>query len=1238
MRGVLFIYFLITFLNANTSLSKQINNFNQSLHLTKEEKEWIKTHKVTIGVEQWEPVVFSNTGYDIDGISGDFTKLLVKKTGLKIEIINDKWATLLSEFKKHKIDVLPATFYTKERAKYGLYSKPYFKMKNFLYVRNDSKIESFQDVKTLAIVKGYGTIPGIKEKFPHIKIIETKDLLESINMVLDKKVDALYDGQVVVSQTIIKNFITGLKSVSQNVFISNSLHYFINKDKPILLSIIQKTLDSITQDERAKIISKWLNFTNRVFLTQKEKEWIAKHIVIKYTFDPDWKPIEWADDIKVHQGILRDILNIIIQRTGIDIEPIYAKNWHGMLDNIKTKKANAYSSVKYDNPNLNFTKHSIFKVPYVFVTRIDNRYIDNFKELKNKKIGVFAESYIYNLLRKEYPNLKFVIFKKDIDGFELLKNKKVDVAIFNIITAKYYMNVLELNDLLKINNKTKYNLDLRIALSKDLGEIPLSIIDKGLASITLKDFNDIVDKWGDVKVNKKIEWNLVFKISLVLILFILFMIFYNYRLNKTVKEKTKELTSLLEAFDKNVIATKADKNGNIIYASTAFCKISGYTEEELIGKPHKIVIHPDTLDETFNDIWSTVTSGRKWEGELKSIKKNGEAYWVYAIIEPEFDQSGNIIGFNGIRHDITAQKALEQLRDNLEKIIQERTKELENEKKLISSIMNSQESIVITTDSKKITTANRSFYQFFKVNTLDEFMKKYGDCICDTFEDVDDDEYLKKYINGVLWIDYVLSNPHKTFKVKIKSSIFTIRADSFNFSGKKFITIVLNDITELEEVKKNVELLHKHTKDSISFASLLQTALLPKEKDMNLCFKDNFVFWKPKDIVGGDIYLLEVLRTENECLLMVIDCTGHGVPGAFVTMIVKAVEREIISKIKDDKALDVNPAWILGYFNKTIKKLLRQDSKNGINNAGFDGGIIYYNRNKQIIKFAGANIPLFYMDDGEFKILKGDKYSVGYKQCDIDYKYSDYTIKVKEGMKFYITTDGYIDQIGGEKGFPFGKKRFQKLIEKNYHLPMQKQKEIFMKEIEDYKNMIENNEQNDDITVVGFEINKKSEIVEILEYEGIITQAIISHYIDIIEHSIDDIAVISKLSTLVIELTQNMMKYSKSSHENDKNIVPMGYIKITKIVENYLIEAKNIISIDDKNKVEKILEEIKSLDEKGLKKRYRELRRSGINTHEKGGGIGFYEIAKISSHINYYFDEINKDKYYFIMQITLKRK
>lgn len=267
-----------------------------------------------------------------------------------------------------------------------------------------------------------------------------------------------------------------------------------------------------------------------------------------------------------------------------------------------------------------------------------------------------------------------------------------------------------------------------------------------------------------------------------------------------------------------------------------------------------------------------------------------------------------------------------------------------------------------------------------------------------------------------------------------------------------------------KEHEEKLSLALKKTKDSIEYASLIQYALLPSNDILQKYFKDSFTIWDPKDVVGGDIYLMEEI-SEDEVLLMVIDCTGHGVPGAFVSMLVKAIERQILSNIHDEKG--ISPAKMLSVFNKQIKHLLRQDNKNSISNAGFDGGILYYNRKEKIVRYAGSETPLFYYQDGEMNMFKGDRHSIGYKKSDPNFEFKDICIDVSQETQLFISTDGYFDQCGGEKGFPFGKKRYKALLEKYIDASFADKQEALLQSLFVYE---DGAERNDDVTIIGLKV------------------------------------------------------------------------------------------------------------------------------------------------------------------------
>ncbi len=272
---------------------------------------------------------------------------------------------------------------------------------------------------------------------------------------------------------------------------------------------------------------------------------------------------------------------------------------------------------------------------------------------------------------------------------------------------------------------------------------------------------------------------------------------------------------------------------------------------------------------------------------------------------------------------------------------------------------------------------------------------------------------------------------------------------------------------ELEISRQEVASSHKAIKDSIEYASLIQHSLLPNHTLFRRFFSDYCVLWQPKDIVGGDIYFMEEFNDGNELLVMMMDCTGHGVAGAFVTMLVKAVERQIIATIRHQEER-ISPAKILGIFNRSIKHLLNQHDATAINNAGFDGAVFLYDKANARITFSGACLPLFYIQtDGTLNIIQGDKHSVGYKQSQAEYVFSEHVLPVEQGMRLYITSDGYLDQNGGKKGFPFGKSRFTDLLTKHSQESFADQQEIFIDTLHAYQG---DEIRNDDIMLIGFKI------------------------------------------------------------------------------------------------------------------------------------------------------------------------
>jgi len=161
---------------------------------------------------------------------------------------------------------------------------------------------------------------------------------------------------------------------------------------------------------------------------------------------------------------------------------------------------------------------------------------------------------------------------------------------------------------------------------------------------------------------------------------------FQKKLEKIVSNKTSKLEESLHVINHYVFTSKTDTQGIITYVSDAFCELTGYSKEELIGNSHRIIKHPENKSEDFKKLWQTLSAGDIYEGEVKNQKKNGENFWLYSYIRPEFDENNNIIGYIAYRKNITHEKTLEKMNITLEEMVNEKTKELKENNQLLQKI------------------------------------------------------------------------------------------------------------------------------------------------------------------------------------------------------------------------------------------------------------------------------------------------------------------------------------------------------------------------------------------------------------------------------------------------------------------------------------------------------------------------------------------------------------------------
>ncbi|MBL6445861.1 tetratricopeptide repeat protein [Fulvivirga sp. 29W222] len=263
---------------------------------------------------------------------------------------------------------------------------------------------------------------------------------------------------------------------------------------------------------------------------------------------------------------------------------------------------------------------------------------------------------------------------------------------------------------------------------------------------------------------------------------------------------------------------------------------------------------------------------------------------------------------------------------------------------------------------------------------------------------------------------------------------------------------------KLEHQKHIIEEKNQNITESIDYAKSVQRSLMQFQVSAEKLDR-SFILYKPKDIVSGDFFWYADMGDVD--IIAAVDCTGHGVAGAFMTVIGMSSLEQIINR---DKTYE--PGQILIQLNQLVRNALRQREKSDADH-GMDVALCKIDHKRKEVVYAGANRPLYYFQDGEFKEIKGTKRTIGEKTGPDEQLFVDHTIQLSGYESFYLTSDGYADQFGGEKGKKFMVGRFKQLLRDIQRLNIADQRQELNQTIKEWKN---GNEQTDDILVVGFKV------------------------------------------------------------------------------------------------------------------------------------------------------------------------
>ncbi|MBU3015246.1 transporter substrate-binding domain-containing protein [Poseidonibacter lekithochrous] len=483
---------------------------------SQKEKNFIKNNPIiTVGAEfDWAPYDFLENGKNA-GLSKDYLDLIEQRSGLKFNYITDTWENLLLKAKNKEIDILPILAKTIEREKFLLFTKDYIITRDYLFAKEDNNtIKEINDIKgkRAAIIKGYVHEEILKNNYPDVKLHYSNKLLDSIDAVITNKADFFISNITLINYYLKKNGISGLNAKFQFGFNQNHLHMATTIDNPILRDILQKSLDSITIEEKNRIINKWIGTeklnvkkSNKLDLSAEELKYIEKNKTVKIANEYDWIPYDFNEN-GIPKGYVVDYMKLVLGK--LNIKPVFITDqWSTLYEDFKTGKIDIMPVVAYNKQRkeyMNLTQ-SYLSQTFSIVTKKSRTDIVNSDDLTNKKIGMIKDWTLTKKIRYAYPHANIIEFENVKDIFDAIKDNFIDVTIQNKFLANYYINKNNYGDLkiASLISLDDYDGRLHIGIQKDL-KILHSLLQKAILDVSDDEIKVLEDKW--VNISKKIDF------------------------------------------------------------------------------------------------------------------------------------------------------------------------------------------------------------------------------------------------------------------------------------------------------------------------------------------------------------------------------------------------------------------------------------------------------------------------------------------------------------------------------------------------------------------------------------------------------------------------------------------------------------------------------------------------------------------------------------------------------------
>ena len=513
----------------------------------------------------------------------------------------------------------------------------------------------------------------------------------------------------------------------------------------------------------------------------------------------------------------------------------------------------------------------------------------------------------------------------------------------------------------------------------------------------------------------------------------------NQKLEEQIEEVNrtqKRMQLLLE--NASEVITIYEEDESIRYISPSVETILGYGLRELMGKSDIDKVHPD-YRETFKDFFRRMrqSPNEKLTVQYEYKAKDGSYIWIESA-GTNFMSNRAIHGYILNSRDIT-----ERRRAELEQRMRSKMQALsENSPDLITRL-----------EDGLISYINPVIESYTGKGPETFLNKKARETHLDT-------HVLEGWLKIVEQVNSTNAKvaTEMDFPSQMGKRVMQVNAiPEFDESEKlESVLVVSHDITERKMIELEVQNKNKKITESINYAKRIQTAILPNTRLINRALPDSFILYKPRDVVSGDFPWF--VQIKDDIFIAAVDCTGHGVPGALLSLIGYFLLNDIVRSRKITE-----PGKILDLLDEGVTTTLRQD-EDATTKDGMDIALCKINVAEGEVEYAGAHRPLYIMKNGVMDEIKGNKFPIGGGIFKNQTNFTNTKVKLEKGDSIYFSSDGFPDQFGGTEGRKFGPKRIREIIERVHSLPMNEAINTFDQEWEEWRG---ETKQTDDVLLIG---------------------------------------------------------------------------------------------------------------------------------------------------------------------------